>query len=208
MTTFLPSQQSPLEPLPLYSTSPPDHFMSNVTQHDHSVRAPNGLVGQFHSSESTVTGNPSYGNTKSSMPVPKAPLAPTANGDTPHRNPIPMAGGMPFNAARSPPNAKSKHSELFQRRVAAYSTPDTSHVPCKFFRLGQCQAGKACPFSHSTDVSSVDTPCKYFAKVSNPLPLTARDASEYGSFELTPRRETANSAPNVLWRTSSQMEDA
>ncbi|KAL9005026.1 MAG: hypothetical protein Q9188_002175 [Gyalolechia gomerana] len=164
MTTFLPPQQSPLEPLPLYSTSPPDHFMSNVTQHDHSVRAPNGLVGQFHSSESTVTGNPSYGNTKSSMPVPKAPLAPAANGDTPHRNAIPMAGGMPFNAARSPPNAKSKHSELFQRRVAAYSTPDTSHVPCKFFRLGQCQAGKACPFSHSTDVSSVDTPCKYFAK--------------------------------------------
>ena len=45
------------------------------------------------------------------------------------------------------------------------SGPDTSHVPCKFFRSGQCQAGKACPFSHSTDMSSADTPCKYFAKV-------------------------------------------
>ena len=46
---------------------------------------------------------------------------------------------------------------------------DTSHVPCKFFRTGQCQAGKACPFSHSTDVSTVDTPCKYFAKVPRTL---------------------------------------
>lgn len=45
------------------------------------------------------------------------------------------------------------------------SGADTSHVPCKFFRSGQCQAGKACPFSHSTDSSTADTPCKYFAKV-------------------------------------------
>lgn len=64
------------------------------------------------------------------------------------------------------------------QRVCFYITPerprektliwlslDTSHVPCKFFRSGQCQAGKACPFSHSTDISTVDTPCKYFAKV-------------------------------------------
>lgn len=42
---------------------------------------------------------------------------------------------------------------------------DTSHVPCKFFRSGQCQAGKACPFSHSIDTTTVDTPCRYFAKV-------------------------------------------
>lgn len=41
---------------------------------------------------------------------------------------------------------------------------DTSHVPCKFFRQGACQAGKACPFSH--DLASVtDNVCKYFAKV-------------------------------------------
>ncbi len=38
-------------------------------------------------------------------------------------------------------------------------------MPCKFFKQGACQAGKACPFSHSTDISTVDTPCKYFAKV-------------------------------------------
>lgn len=45
---------------------------------------------------------------------------------------------------------------------------DTSHVPCKFFRQGACQAGKACPFSH--DLASVtDNVCKYFAKVRTSL---------------------------------------
>jgi hypothetical protein len=43
---------------------------------------------------------------------------------------------------------------------------DTSHVPCKFFRQGQCQAGKACPFSHDLS-STTDNVCKYFAKVSD-----------------------------------------
>lgn len=52
-----------------------------------------------------------------------------------------------FDGPRSPPNAKN-----------------TSHVPCKFFRQGTCQAGKACPFSHSTDVQIADMPCKYFAR--------------------------------------------
>ncbi|KAF2834806.1 hypothetical protein M501DRAFT_909881, partial [Patellaria atrata CBS 101060] len=41
---------------------------------------------------------------------------------------------------------------------------DTSHVPCKFFRQGACQAGKACPFSHSTEPASEVAPCKYFQK--------------------------------------------
>ncbi|KAL8943254.1 MAG: hypothetical protein Q9216_001165 [Gyalolechia sp. 2 TL-2023] len=98
--------------------------MSNVTQHDHSVRAPKRPVGQSHPSESTANGTPSYGNTKSSVPVPKAPLAFAANGDTPNRNPIPMPGGMPFNAARSPPNAKT----------------DTAQGNCKF--------GSKCALAH------------------------------------------------------------
>ncbi|KAI4142812.1 MAG: hypothetical protein LQ341_003104 [Variospora aurantia] len=125
----------PRESFPLTSSSPPEKYMSNVTQHDRFARDPSGPI------ESRANGVPAYGNTNGSMPVPNAPLAFT-NGDTPHR-----MGALPFNTARSPPNAKS-----------------TSHVPCKFFRLGQCQAGKACPFSHSTDITSADTPCKYFAK--------------------------------------------
>ncbi|KAI1266957.1 hypothetical protein F5Y18DRAFT_353143 [Xylariaceae sp. FL1019] len=43
------------------------------------------------------------------------------------------------------------------------SPPNTSHVPCKFFRQGTCQAGSACPFSHDLGVAS-ETICKYFAK--------------------------------------------
>ncbi|KAG5915228.1 hypothetical protein E4U42_000095 [Claviceps africana] len=39
----------------------------------------------------------------------------------------------------------------------------TSHVPCKFFRQGACQAGNACPFSHDLGAAS-ETVCKYFAK--------------------------------------------
>ncbi|ORY58917.1 uncharacterized protein BCR38DRAFT_489277 [Pseudomassariella vexata] len=43
------------------------------------------------------------------------------------------------------------------------SPPNTSHVPCKFFRQGACQAGSACPFSHDLGSAS-ETVCKYFAK--------------------------------------------
>jgi hypothetical protein len=43
------------------------------------------------------------------------------------------------------------------------SPPNTSHVPCKFFRQGACQAGNACPFSHDLGTAA-ETVCKYFAK--------------------------------------------
>ncbi|KAF2007913.1 hypothetical protein P154DRAFT_419145 [Amniculicola lignicola CBS 123094] len=55
--------------------------------------------------------------------------------------------GMGFEGARSPPNGKS-----------------TSHVPCKFYRQGACQAGKACPFLHSDEPFAERAPCKYFTK--------------------------------------------
>lgn len=38
-----------------------------------------------------------------------------------------------------------------------------SHVPCKFFRQGVCQAGDSCPFSHDTEAVS-QAVCKYFQK--------------------------------------------
>ncbi|KAM0805463.1 hypothetical protein BDR22DRAFT_787246, partial [Usnea florida] len=78
------------------------------------------------------------------MPVPNGLPHQIPNGGSRHRGTMSLGA---FDGPRSPPNTKN-----------------TSHVPCKFFRTGQCQAGKACPFSHSTDVSTVDTPCKYFAK--------------------------------------------
>lgn len=45
-----------------------------------------------------------------------------------------------------------------------FSLIDTSHVPCKFFRQGACQAGAACPFSHDLGAAAENV-CKYFAKV-------------------------------------------
>lgn len=40
-----------------------------------------------------------------------------------------------------------------------------SHVPCKFFRQGSCQAGSSCPFSHSLNSTTADqTPCEYFKR--------------------------------------------
>lgn len=50
-----------------------------------------------------------------------------------------------------------------QRFDGPRSPPNTSHVPCKFFRQGACQAGNACPFSHDLG-SAAETVCKYFAK--------------------------------------------
>lgn len=46
------------------------------------------------------------------------------------------------------------------------SNKNLSHVPCKFFRQGICQAGSSCPFSHNLDGSlGADAlPCKYFQK--------------------------------------------
>ncbi|KAK6498111.1 hypothetical protein TWF506_004352 [Arthrobotrys conoides] len=52
----------------------------------------------------------------------------------------------PFDPARSPPNK------------------NLAHVPCKFFRQNQCQAGRSCPFSHSMDPTTESAPCKYFQK--------------------------------------------
>ncbi|KAF1945656.1 hypothetical protein EJ02DRAFT_338262 [Clathrospora elynae] len=54
---------------------------------------------------------------------------------------------MGFAGPRSPPSNKN-----------------TSHVPCKFYRQGACQAGKACPFLHSDEPLTERAPCKYFTK--------------------------------------------
>lgn len=113
-------------------------------------------------------GFPACSNGDGAVPVPGGPPPQhpqVTNGGLRHRA---ATGGGVFDGPRSPPSTKSKKPEHEGRatgRQADCSCPDTSHVPCKFFRSGQCQAGKACPFSHSTDVSTADTPCKYFAKV-------------------------------------------
>ncbi|TVY60753.1 Zinc finger protein [Lachnellula suecica] len=70
------------------------------------------------------------------------PTAPNGNGGAQP----PAAGMQRFEGPRSPPGRQN-----------------TSHVPCKFFRQGACQAGAACPFSHDLH-STQENVCKYFAK--------------------------------------------
>ncbi|KAF1963651.1 hypothetical protein CC80DRAFT_396681 [Byssothecium circinans] len=79
------------------------------------------------------------------MPVPGGSHSRTGNGHG-HGHSGNMRE-MGFGGPRSPPNNKS-----------------TSHVPCKFYRQGACQAGKACPFLHSNEPLTERAPCKYFTK--------------------------------------------
>ena len=116
-------------------------------------------------------------------------IAPQSSG-LPNGNMMsPMAGVSRFDGPRSPPSKSRIHpnparpvaagTERTQGHVgtmhletryrglthmALLSATDTSHVPCKFFRQGACQAGNACPFSHDLGHAS-ETICKYFAKV-------------------------------------------
>lgn len=40
-----------------------------------------------------------------------------------------------------------------------------SHIPCKFFKKGKCQAGRSCPFSHNLDFDQAcNIPCEFFLK--------------------------------------------
>ena len=80
-----------------------------------------------------------------------------------HRNSMGRAG--PFDYSRSPPNSRSTSGHLRGSSSTTKGPPDTSHVPCKFYRQGTCQAGSACPFSHAVDNRGEPPPCKYFAKV-------------------------------------------
>ena len=91
---------------------------------------------------------------------------------------------------------------LLERRCDRTDAPaDTSHVPCKFFRLGTCQAGSTCVFSHSIDTAAEVAPCKYFAKV---VRSRNRKASVVTADPSLPRG-IANSGTSACSRTSFLM---
>ncbi|KAM7183320.1 zinc finger protein LEE1 [Naviculisporaceae sp. PSN 640] len=91
----------------------------------------------------------------------------------------PMPGPQRFDGPRSPPSKLPKASAKLPgtspsrrwTRAVAHAlgflswpiVSYTSHVPCKFFRQGACQAGTACPFSHDLGAAAENI-CKYFAK--------------------------------------------
>ncbi|CAF9917709.1 MAG: hypothetical protein HETSPECPRED_003569 [Heterodermia speciosa] len=153
MATFLPPSQAS------HPDPPPDQAM--FASHG-PPRGPNSTFRSQHRGSGDYRSNGAQAFADA-LPTPVVPQPQMSNGAPRHRSTI---SGPTFDGPRSPPNTKSNHhpESLLGLNPANQPFADTSHVPCKFFRSGQCQAGKACPFSHSTDISTVDTPCKYFAK--------------------------------------------
>ncbi|TID05113.1 Protein cps3 [Colletotrichum higginsianum] len=74
-------------------------------------------------------------------------------------HPSPIMSPMPSTASTASASASASAARFDGPR----SPPNTSHVPCKFFRQGACQAGNACPFSHDLGAAAENI-CKYFAK--------------------------------------------
>ncbi|ELR03843.1 hypothetical protein VC83_04701 [Pseudogymnoascus destructans] len=111
----------------------------------------NGAAAALYARNGSVSGGgppaeiPLYRHMSSgSLNIPNGLGQPNGNGQSQAAGA--MAPGGRFEGPRSPPGKQN-----------------TSHVPCKFFRQGACQAGKACPFSHDL-LSTTDNVCKYFAK--------------------------------------------
>jgi hypothetical protein len=151
--------------------------------HNHSGRPGNGL----HNPHEIRDG---YNQKENGVPVPG--MGGFRNG---------MMGGAPnFEMARSPPGGSNKSAfpNSFDKRYETHQRADTRHVPCKFFRQGACQAGNACPFSHSLDPLTHQAPCKYFSKAGFPAVTNDLDL-------MAVHRVIASSAPNVLLRIISQM---
>ena len=171
MATFSPH---PSTDIPLSSnfmpSSPPDQAFMNISNGQHATNTPSISQSSHRTHHRTSTDVKTNGhgtgftNGNSGMPMPNGLQHPLPNIGSRHRGTVSTGT---FEGPRSPPNTKSKSERTLTRpqTVADALVEDTSHVPCKFFRSGQCQAGKACPFLHSTDDTTVDTPCKYFAKV-------------------------------------------
>jgi hypothetical protein len=80
------------------------------------------------------------------------------------------------------------------RQPLTLTVTGTSHVPCKFYRQGACQAGKACPFLHSDEPVTERAPCKYFTKACR-LPTASLSSTAHA---LTANdRVTASSATSA-----------
>ncbi|PNY24598.1 Protein cps3 [Tolypocladium capitatum] len=109
------------------------------------------------------------GSAASSPMMPRSP--PSASRPAPGQVPVlpPAPAARPHLEVPMPPrrrdgeNRSIKTTGRAKNSADRRSAVDTSHVPCKFFRQGTCQAGSACPFSHDLGASA-ETVCKYFAK--------------------------------------------
>ncbi|CAK9439139.1 uncharacterized protein LODBEIA_P33630 [Lodderomyces beijingensis] len=69
-------------------------------------------------------------------------------------------------SAQLPPNTGPPGTVPVTNGSSSTNNKNLSHVPCKFFKQGMCQAGDSCPFSHNIEgaLSADKLPCKYFLK--------------------------------------------
>ncbi|KAK9471754.1 uncharacterized protein V1510DRAFT_437359 [Dipodascopsis tothii] len=74
------------------------------------------------------------------------------------------AGGSAGMYSKQSGSAGGGSGSSFLEASRSPPSKNLSHVPCKFFRQGTCQAGNTCPFSHSMDSQAEPAPCKYFQK--------------------------------------------
>ncbi|OQV01047.1 hypothetical protein CLAIMM_06464 [Cladophialophora immunda] len=133
--------------LPRTTSDPPaawnDHDQYGTMNRGHSKSTSQHPGSMMHGPSRQRNG---FGNNgEKAVPVPGS----SAFGNGTDRKSSVSQGQPLFDMARSPPSTSSKN---------------TKHVPCKFFRQGACQAGNACPFSHSLDPMTQQAPCKYFMK--------------------------------------------
>ncbi|KAL5378619.1 hypothetical protein DPSP01_009030 [Paraphaeosphaeria sporulosa] len=154
MTAFAPRQSQSQEPR-----------LADAPHHSPPPLQPDAFAHQLNPPPASLPPNPRPISHRASADARHAAsnaAMPAADGNAP----VPVPGGphgrmgsnghaahganlrdMGFGGPRSPPSSKS-----------------TSHVPCKFYRQGACQAGKACPFLHSDEPLTERAPCKYFTK--------------------------------------------
>ncbi|KAF2734697.1 hypothetical protein EJ04DRAFT_523400 [Polyplosphaeria fusca] len=171
MAAFAASSQMPeLAAESPHHNSPPPHLQHQAFSHQLSTAGPpfSGLSSpprpQITPRSSTdfrhasANGTMSGANGNGPMPVPAGSHGRAGNGHAANLR------GMGFDGPRSPPNNKSMRRASDPGIRLLTARKGTSHVPCKFYRQGACQAGKACPFLHSDEPLTERAPCKYFTK--------------------------------------------
>ncbi|KAG7192901.1 uncharacterized protein KQ657_001358 [Scheffersomyces spartinae] len=76
---------------------------------------------------------------------------------------LPAGNGTPTRHSK---RNNHSHNHNGSAGNGSNSNKNLSHVPCKFYKQGICQAGNSCPFSHNLDgtLAADKLPCKYFQK--------------------------------------------
>ncbi|CAD1811045.1 Zinc finger C-x8-C-x5-C-x3-H type (and similar) family protein [Candida parapsilosis] len=82
------------------------------------------------------------------------------------RQPLGHAFDLSSLGADLPPNTGPPGTVPVTNGSSSNANKNLSHVPCKFFKQGNCQAGDSCPFSHNIEgaLAADKLPCKYFLR--------------------------------------------